>query len=137
VLLTGGSAERDLAEEVRRAAGLPPDSVLAGRTDLEQLAAVVAGARLLVSGDTGVAHLATAYRTPSVVLFGPVSPARWGPPATGPHVALWRGRGEGDPWGERIDTALAAISVEEVVSVARQLLAQHCPDRRSTSPASA
>src|SRR5207237_79615 len=33
----------------------------------------------LVCGDTGVAHLATALGTPSVLLFGPVPPSRWGP----------------------------------------------------------
>ena len=54
-----------------------------GRRPLE-LAALVAAARVVVSGDTGVAHLATAYRRPSVVLFGPVSPALWGPPPRPP-----------------------------------------------------
>ena len=68
--------------------GLPVDRVLAGRTDLGALCDLVARAGLVISGDTGIAHLASAYGTPSVVLFGPVDPAQWGPPADGPHVAL-------------------------------------------------
>jgi len=91
VLITGGAGERGRALAVARAAGLPDSTVLAGDTDLTALAALVAHASLVVCGDTGVAHLATAYRTPSVVLFGPVSPALWGPPARPEHVALWRG----------------------------------------------
>jgi hypothetical protein len=54
-----------------RLAGLPPRSVLAGRTSLATLAARTASARLVISGDTGMAHLATACARPSVTLFGP------------------------------------------------------------------
>ena len=52
---------------------------LAGRTTLGGLGALLQGARLLVSNDTGVAHLATALRLPSVVLFDPSQLARWAP----------------------------------------------------------
>ncbi len=45
VVLTGGPDETGLADDVRRAAGLPADAVLAGRTDLAALAAQVASAR--------------------------------------------------------------------------------------------
>ncbi|MEV4521189.1 glycosyltransferase family 9 protein [Micromonospora tulbaghiae] len=89
VAVTGSPDERALAERVARDAGLPPQAVLAGRTGLAELAALVAGARLVVSGDTGVAHLATGYGTASVVLFGPVPAAHWGPPPDRPrHRAL-------------------------------------------------
>jgi ADP-heptose:LPS heptosyltransferase len=123
VVVTGGPDEVDLAQEVRRSAGLPESAVLAGRTDLTQLAAVVASARLLVCGDTGVAHLASAYRTPSVVLFGPVAPSSWGPPPDGPHTVVWHGEGAGDPWGDRVDPALMRTTVDEVVAGADRLLA--------------
>nr|WP_249355415.1 glycosyltransferase family 9 protein [Nocardia farcinica] len=44
----------------------------------------------MVCSDTGVGHLATAFGTPSVVLFGPNPPAWWGPPPQRRrHVALW------------------------------------------------
>ena len=121
VRITGGPAERELAQTVATAAGLPDDAVLAGRTTSLELAGVVAAARLVVCGDTGVAHLASAYRRPSVVLFGPVSPALWGPPPRdgrgGPlHVVLWHGDGTGDPHGTDLDPALARITVDEVLT---------------------
>jgi ADP-heptose:LPS heptosyltransferase len=124
VRITGGPAEVSLARAVADAAGLGPEAVLAGRTSSLELAAVVAAARVVVSGDTGVAHLATAYRRPSVVLFGPVSPALWGPPDRPQHVVLWHGDGVGDPWGTELDPALARITVDEVVTALDGLLAR-------------
>ncbi|MCU1606250.1 MAG: ADP-heptose:LPS heptosyltransferase [Modestobacter sp.] len=122
VRITGGPAERELARTVADLAGLPGDAVLAGRTTSMELAAVVAAARVVVCGDTGVAHLATAYRRPSVVLFGPVSPALWGPPPRPQHVVLWHGDGAGDPWGTTLDPALARVTVEEVTEALDGLL---------------
>lgn len=122
VVVTGGPGEVDLAETVRRAAALPPEAVLAGRTDLFGLAAQVASARLLVCGDTGAGHLATAYATPSVLLFGPTPPSRWGPVTGGPHEVVWRGDGTGDPWGEAVDPALLRVSVDDVLGAAERAL---------------
>jgi ADP-heptose:LPS heptosyltransferase len=113
VVITGSPAEVGLARAVAARARLPERSVLAGATDVEGLAALVAGAARVVCGDTGVAHLATALRTPSVVLFGPVPPAEWGPPALPEHVALWAG-GRGDPHGKRPDAGLLTIPVAAV-----------------------
>ncbi|WP_162795410.1 glycosyltransferase family 9 protein, partial [Nonomuraea lactucae] len=84
------------------------------------LVGLVRHARLVVSGDTGVAHLASAFRAPSVVLFGPVSPALWGPPPGGRHVALWAGL-NGDPHGDRVDPGLLEIGVSEVVDAALEV----------------
>jgi ADP-heptose:LPS heptosyltransferase len=121
VVVTGSTAERPLADRVRRLA-LPASAVLAGRTTLEALAALIASARLLVCGDTGVAHLATAYATPSVVLYGPTPPSLWGPITSGPHEVLWRGQGSTDPWAPAPDPALLAISVDDVLTAAESAL---------------
>jgi ADP-heptose:LPS heptosyltransferase len=118
VAITGNADERELASAVATAAGLPEDAVLAGRTSLPELAAAVAVAARVACGDTGVAHLATALGTPSVVLFGPTPPAEWGPPPTGPHVALWAGR-RGDPHAGAPDPGLLAIGAEEVSAALR------------------
>ena len=116
VVVTGSPTERSLAEDVAQRAGLPPDAVLAGRTDLLGLAGIVAAAGLVLCGDTGVAHLATALGTPSVVLFGPVPPALWGPPPDRPqHVALWAGH-TGDPHGAEPDPGLLQIAVDDVLA---------------------
>jgi ADP-heptose:LPS heptosyltransferase len=110
VVVTGGPSERDLVAAV----GAEPMT-----TDLVQLAALVAAAALVVCGDTGVAHLATAYGTPSVLLFGPTPPAEWGP-RSGPHTVLWKGDGRGDPHGADPDPALLALTVPDVLTAARR-----------------
>jgi ADP-heptose:LPS heptosyltransferase len=121
VLITGSAAERPLATRVAARAGLPSAHVLAGRTSLDRLADLVANARLVVCGDTGVAHVATAYGTPSVVLFGPVSPALWGPPQRPRHRALWAGR-TGDSFAARPDPGLLEIEVADVMDAAGEVL---------------
>ena len=132
-VVTGSVAERPLTMDVARWAGLPPQSVLAGQTSLATLAALTASARLVVSGDTGLAHLATAYARPSVILFGPVPSAEWGHQLTRRHQALWTGGDgyRGDPHGRRTDPALAAIGVSDVLRAAERALAA----RPSLSPA--
>ncbi|MET9709037.1 glycosyltransferase family 9 protein [Nocardiopsis alba] len=124
VLITGNAEERPLAERVARDAGRGPESVLAGRTTLSGLAHTVAGARLLVCGDTGIAHLASAYGTPSVRLFGPMPPSLWGPIVDiDLHACLWSGS-RGDPHANRLDLGLAALDVEEVLLACQRVLAR-------------
>lgn len=130
VVVTGSAQEKPLAAKVVRAAALPPEADLSGALDLRQLAGLVASCRLLICGDTGVAHLASAYRRPSVLLFGPVSPWRWGPPARPQHRVLWHGDGTGDPWGAERDPALDKICVDEVVEAAVDLLSRELRDGR-------
>lgn len=121
VLITGSASEQDLAVRVAERAGLGEEAV--PHTDLGELAGLVAHARVVISGDTGIAHLATAYRTPSVVLFGPMSPKRWGPPDRPQHRAIWHGaRSEpGDNPGPGVHPALLAIGPDEVLSAAREV----------------
>lgn len=121
VVLTGSAAERGRCLAVARQAGLDQNSVRAGELDLADLAALVASARLVISGDTGIAHLATAYATPSVTLFGPTSPMKWGPPAGGPFTVIWRGA-IGNPHGRWADPALLDIGSEEVLKAAEARL---------------
>ena len=126
VILTGSGAERSLALAVADRAGLDQRRVLAGHTDLGALAAVIAHAGRVVCGDTGVAHLATAFGVPSVVLFGPTSPKIWGPPAppadapAGRHRVLWHGT-TGDPHADRPDPGLLAIDAPRVIDALAEL----------------
>jgi ADP-heptose:LPS heptosyltransferase len=123
VLLSGSAAEAPLALRIAAEAGLSPQDVSAGRTDrdLAALVALVAGAGRVVCGDTGVAHLATALRVPSVVLFGPTDPAGWGPPPERPwHRALWCGR-RGDPHAASPDPGLLQLGVADVLDALSEL----------------
>jgi ADP-heptose:LPS heptosyltransferase len=118
VLLTGSARESAVAGLIAGKAGLAPGRVLAGRTDLDRLAKLVAGAGRVVSSDTGIAHLATALGTPSVVLFGPTPPQEWGPPPDPRHTTLWAGR-RGDPHAHEPDPGLLAIEPGTVIEALR------------------
>ncbi|GAB2689744.1 glycosyltransferase family 9 protein [Thalassiella azotivora] len=149
VVCTGSGAQEAAACAALTAAGA---SDLCDRLDLEGLLGVVGSAALVLCGDTGVAHVATATGTPSVVLFGPVSPALWGP-AVDPHrhTVLWGGdtdagsldggldgldagldagpddgledrRGPGDPHADAVDARLAAVTVDQVLAAAEHHL---------------
>ena len=121
VVVTGDRSERPLACAVARLAGLPSRNVWAGRTDLLGLAAIVRRAGRVVCGDTGIAHLATACATPSVVLFGPTSPAECGPPAHRPwHRVLWYG-GRGNPCASTPDRGLLQITCDDVLAALTDL----------------
>ncbi|MDQ0028584.1 glycosyltransferase family 9 protein [Arthrobacter bambusae] len=76
VVVTGGPGETDLTATVAGPSALD----LGGRTDFKTLAGVIAGASVLITGNTGPAHLAAAVGTPVVSLFSPVVPAiKWAP----------------------------------------------------------
>jgi ADP-heptose:LPS heptosyltransferase len=119
VVITAGASESGLARRIGDAAQVPAVADLT----LEALLTLIADAAVVVSGDTGVAHVAAGYRVPSVTLFGPVSPARWGPPADARHQVLWHGDGTGDPHAVELDPALARITVDEVVPAVTRAMA--------------
>ena len=76
VVVTGQPGETALTATVAGPSALD----LGGRTDLKTLAGVIAGADVLITGNTGPAHLAAAVGTPVACLFSPVVPAvRWAP----------------------------------------------------------
>ena len=52
---------------------------LCGKTDLKELAALLAGAKAVVTNDTGPMHIAAALNVPVVAIFGPTDPVKTGP----------------------------------------------------------
>jgi ADP-heptose:LPS heptosyltransferase len=101
VAVTGSAGEKELTRQVSEAA--PGSLNLGGDTDLSTLIALVARASVVVSNDTGPAHLAYALRTPSITLFGPSTDAgRWGPLDGERHAVL-----EGNP--------ISSIPAEDVL----------------------
>ncbi len=121
VVFSGNSGERARAQRVASLAGLPPDRVAAGTLELDGFAAVIAGAAIVVSADTGASHLASAYRLRSVVIFGPAPIEEWGPPP-GRTIALTReDLRNGDVFSSSHDPALLAVSVRDVLAAVRDL----------------
>lgn len=78
VVLIGAAEEVGISEEVARHMRVPP-IVLTGRTGLAQTAAVLKASDLLVTNDTGPAHVAAAVGCPVVVIFGPTNPVTTSP----------------------------------------------------------
>lgn len=76
----GGPGDRVLIDQVR--AALPAGRVTAldvASLDVSGLTELISKLDLLITVDSGPAHLAAALDVPTVVLFGPTSPRRWGP----------------------------------------------------------
>lgn len=73
VLLVGSPAETAVALEVSRQMRQQP-VMLAGQTDLAELVGILSQVELLVTNDTGPAHIASALSRPTIVIFGPTNP---------------------------------------------------------------
>lgn len=73
VVFTGSAGETELVDEIRRCAGSSTVS-LAGQLDLGKLGAMISLAPVLVSNNTGPAHIASALGTPLVVLYALTNP---------------------------------------------------------------
>jgi ADP-heptose:LPS heptosyltransferase len=104
-LLVEGEADGAAVAPLRRV----PGALLARNLSLRLLGAVLARAGLHVGNDSGVTHLAAAYNTPTLGLFGPTDPVVWAP--VGQRVKVLR-----PPSG-----VLTELGVEEVEGAARGL----------------
>ncbi len=91
-------------------------------TSITELIALMRRAKLFIGGDTGPLHLAAALRVPVVAIFGPTDPARNGPYGTRSIVLRNPASRTSHTRRSEPDEGLLEISVENVVSAARQLL---------------
>lgn len=126
VLLVGGPQDREVAEAIRTGVATPVVD-LVGRTTLLQLGAVLSRCAVVVSGDTGPMHLATAVGTRVVALFGATDPGRTGPVGDG-HRVLQAAGVECVPCRKRTCKhvipleCMERISVEDVFSAVADVL---------------
>ncbi len=132
-LLTGSTDDLAETERLRaRLAGspLPPPTVLTGRTTVRELAALVRQLDLLVSVDSGPAHMAAALERPLVVLWGPAILEQTRPLGDPARIRIVRHRVfcapcYGTPMMKqcRRNICMEAISPERVAAEAEELLA--------------
>jgi len=127
-LLLGSPDDLASAEQVQAlsASGVPS---LVGRDSPELLPCLLARLDLLVSGDTGTAHLAAAVGLPVVTLFGPTDPRRTRPLGS-LSVAVWKQAVCSPCFLRRcpIDHAcMRSITVEEVLREVQVALAMRRP----------
>jgi predicted lipopolysaccharide heptosyltransferase III len=88
VIFTGSDGERAMIDNIQNRMS-HKSYTTAGELQVEQLAALLQGAKVVLGPDSGPLHLATAVGTPTVALFGPADPiefAPWGD--TRRHIVL-------------------------------------------------
>ncbi len=87
--LIGGEADKESNRELAGCVASPRCVSLAGELVVAELPALFARSRLLVSNDSGPAHIAALTRTPTLVMFGPETPVLYRP--LGEARALYAG----------------------------------------------
>ena len=79
-VLMWGPGEESLCRQIQTEAALPSDAlIIAPRTNLRQLTALLSQASLVIGGDTGPIHLAAALGKPVIGIYGGSDPLRNGP----------------------------------------------------------
>lgn len=80
VVLTGGPDAQEVEYVSTLAMRIGEGALnLAGRLSLGQTGCLLASTRLFIGPDTSVTHMAAAVGVPTVALFGPSDPVKWGP----------------------------------------------------------
>jgi heptosyltransferase-3 len=108
VVLSGGADPEEKAYSAAVGSGEALD--LTGKLPLAALPALYRKARLFVGPDTSTTHIAAACGVPTLALFGPTNPVKWGPwPArySGPNPYQRRGR----PW-QRVGNVILLQGVQ-------------------------
>ncbi len=128
IVLTGSGGDLREAERISARMDRPP-LVLAGRTRVGELAAVIQRLDLLISVDSGPAHMAAALGTPLVVLWGPGILEQTRPVGDPARICIVRHRVfcapcYGTPMMKqcRRNICMEAISPERVAAAAQELL---------------
>ena len=121
IVLTGTSNEVPIVAAVEAAMAAPACN-LCGKTDLGEMAGLVAGAALVVTNDTGTAHLAEAFATPSVTIFIASNPARWAAADRLRHAVVGQGVPDVPIGVAAHDIAPSLPCVEQVLAATTTLM---------------
>jgi len=125
VAVIGSPGELEVSRQVVDLARRPP-VLLTGKTSVAEVTAVISVADVLITNDTGPAHIGAAAGTPTIVIFGPTNPLTTRP--YGPAGEIIRQPPECAPCMLRdcpIDhRCMTAITPEEVFQRTRQLIRQ-------------
>lgn len=87
VILIGGREDLHLAEEIIKISESKDVINLVGKINLLELGSILKRCKILVTGDTGPMHIATAVGTKVIALFGAADPKRTGPVGNG-HIVI-------------------------------------------------
>jgi ADP-heptose:LPS heptosyltransferase len=107
VVLTGTTSELPIIHQVAAQLDHPP-LIAAGKTSLGAIAVLIRDASALISNCTGVSHIATALKTPSIVISMDGEPERWAPLNRQLHYTI--------DWTKTPDFNLAAAALERLLN---------------------
>jgi ADP-heptose:LPS heptosyltransferase len=99
IVLTEGPRDAAIVDAVERQASVP---MLRWRRTLGETMGLLQASDLIISNDTGMAHVAAALQRPTLVLFGPTDAQRWRPAGSGVRV-------QASPSGRIIDLPVQAV----------------------------
>jgi heptosyltransferase-2 len=74
IIIFGGPNEVEMANEIEsnlKFFGVHNYQNLAGKTNIQELCAKIAGCSLFITNDSGPMHIASAYQVPTIAIFGP------------------------------------------------------------------
>ena len=109
IVAIGTESEKPVAEKLKSLSKTPVIN-LAGKTNIARLIALLAGAKVVVSNDTGPAHIAAALGVPMVLIFGYTNPSRVGPYGRGETAAAI----DADKRGSEIESTNPAHNIRNV-----------------------
>jgi lipopolysaccharide heptosyltransferase I len=122
IVACGIESEKEVTEKLKKVSSAAIIN-LAGKTNIQQLMALLAGAKIIVGNDTGPAHIAAALGVPMVLIFGFTNPLRVGPYGRKQAVAAI----DADKRGREVESAnpvhnIKNVTVETVFDlISRQL----------------
>ncbi|QXV64280.1 glycosyltransferase family 9 protein [Mucilaginibacter sp. 21P] len=108
-VLTGTKEEGGIIDEVISLMRHEPINT-AGKTSMGAVGVLIQNAAMLISNCTGVSHIASAFKTPSIVISMDGEPHRWGPLDTRVHRTI--------NWLQSPDFHLVFRETVELVSLA-------------------
>ncbi len=124
VIFTGTPAEKGGIEKISSLMKEKP-LIAAGEFTIRELACLYEKAKLFIGTDTGAMHVAAAVGLPTLVMFGPQDPRRWGPQSGGNQIIYKNLDCSPCPqrcrWGRNI--CMERITVEEVIKAAGKMIA--------------
>jgi lipopolysaccharide heptosyltransferase II len=116
VLITCGPMDADALADMKARLSAPCHIV--EKKSIREVAAILAHARLVISNDTGIMHVAAAVGAPVLSLFGPTDPQQWAPV------------GQAHRFLEAPDGRIASIPVARVLAAVREMLARNVEPTR-------
>ncbi len=127
IVLSGSGERRELDYVAGLAATFSsPPLNLAGKMDFRSLTLLISRAGLYVGPDTVTTHLAAATGTPTIALFGPSNPVKWGP---WPREC----RVDESPWSTRGTQIVSNVALVQGFGACVPCLEEGCAHRESSN----